>query len=237
MDIKTFKLKMDSIDETGMFEGYAAVFGNKDLGGDVIKQGAFKRTLDATGGRIPILWQHNQTEPIGVGVDASEDGKGLRVTGQLNQDVSRGREARSLMQQGALKGLSIGYAVPQEGYHFDKDTRVLTELKLHEYSPVTFPMNTRAQVDTVKADTDIKALLRGVIAKAAGITDDSQELQLLISQTKSVLNTLVSIDPLTHSVEQTQPVEDIEKIATELKEILQLHNLKQKISDRNIYND
>ena len=32
-------------DEDGSFEGYASVFNNKDLGNDVIKQGAFAESI------------------------------------------------------------------------------------------------------------------------------------------------------------------------------------------------
>ena len=32
-------------DEDGSFEGYASVFGNKDLGNDVVEKGAFMRSL------------------------------------------------------------------------------------------------------------------------------------------------------------------------------------------------
>lgn len=235
METLNFKFHLnDDISPTGEFVGYAAVFGNKDLGGDVIKQGAFKRTLDATGGRVPILWQHDQTNPIGVGVEAEEDGKGLRVKAQLNQEVRQGVEARSLMQQGALKGLSIGFALTQDGFHFEKDTRFLTEIKLHEYSPVTFPMNTRAQVEAVKSDTPMQELLRQVIAKAAGLNDDSQELQLLIQQTKSVLNTLDATGPQQHPDAPSQPVSA--DVLAELKQMFELIKLERSMKG-SIYND
>jgi hypothetical protein len=78
----------------------------------------------------------------------AEDGKGLRVEGQLAMDVQRARELHALMKIGAIKGLSIGYRTVQRS--FKGAVRHLQELKLGEFSLVTFPMNTLAGVDGVK---------------------------------------------------------------------------------------
>jgi hypothetical protein len=79
-----------------------------------------------------------------------EDSHGLYVEGKINLETQRGREARSLLQQGALKGLSIGYDVVKDT--ISEGVRDLVELKLWEFSLVTFPANTRAAValETVK---------------------------------------------------------------------------------------
>jgi len=148
MDNKDFKLEIKTIDDTGIFEGHAAVFGNKDLVDDVIVPGAFKKTLGEHS-ELPILWQHDTREPIGVTLEAAEDQKGLRVKGQLNLDVARGREAYSLLKQGAIKGLSIGYNVVKEAWQ--DSVRQIKEVRLWEWSLVTFPANPLAQVEAVKA--------------------------------------------------------------------------------------
>ena len=142
------RFEVKQLDEAGVFEGYAAVFGNEDLGGDVIEPGAFKKTLKENP-TLPILWQHDVREPIGVTLEAYEDGKGLRVRGQLNLETSRGREAYALLKQGALRGLSIGYDTIKEVWH--GSVRRLKEVRLWEWSLVTFPMNPKAQVTAVKA--------------------------------------------------------------------------------------
>lgn len=143
-----FNFELKSLDEHGVFEGYAAVFGNEDLGGDIIEPGAFTKTLQENT-RLPILWQHEPKEPIGVTLEAYEDGRGLRVRGQLNLETTRGREAYALLKQGALKGLSIGYDAIKEVWEGSK--RRLKEIRLWEWSLVTFPMNPLAKVTSVKA--------------------------------------------------------------------------------------
>ena len=54
-------------EEDGSFEGYASVFGNKDLGNDVIKKGAFTNSVKYKKPKqIKLLYQHKTDEPIGV---------------------------------------------------------------------------------------------------------------------------------------------------------------------------
>lgn len=148
MESKEFRLDVKAIGDEGLFEGYAAVFGNVDLGGDVIEPGAFKKTLSENP-RIPILWQHDPKEPIGVTLEAREDAKGLLVKGQLNLETTKGREAYALLKQGALRGLSIGYDAVKEVW--EGSIRRLKEIRLWEWSLVTFPMNPAAQVVAVKS--------------------------------------------------------------------------------------
>jgi HK97 family phage prohead protease len=135
-------------DATGEFTGYLAVFGNVDSDSDILVKGAFKVSL-ASGRTIPILWQHIQTEPIGLFVSLKEDDHGLLVTGKLAIDTALGARAYSLLKMRAINGLSIGYkAIQQERL---KGIRYLREVKLFEGSIVTFEANTEAIVTDVKA--------------------------------------------------------------------------------------
>jgi HK97 family phage prohead protease len=157
MEVKTFALELKDVQADGTFEGYASVFGNVDSYGDIVEPGAFKKTIADKGGQVPILWQHDAYEPIGVSQSMSEDGKGLFTVGQCNLDVRRGFEAHSLMRQKAIKGLSIGYRTVKDA--IDGSTRRLKELDLWEYSPVTFAANQLAAVTAVKS-AQAAALLR-----------------------------------------------------------------------------
>ena len=134
------------------FAGYAAIFGRADRGGDVIRAGAFARSLKRGAGAVPLLWQHAPGRPIGRVDYLKEDRRGLRVIGRLSQGAA-GREAAALLREGAVRGLSFGYRVRS----FDKlrmsggqETRELTELELVEISLVTLPMQPKAQVHAVE---------------------------------------------------------------------------------------
>ena len=144
----------DEEEEKGMFEGYGSIFGNKDLGNDVVEVGAFAKSLKRRKpNQVKLLWQHKQDQPIGVFESIKEDGDGLAVKGRLALGTQQGREAFELMKMGALDGLSIGYKADPNKQSYDerRRRRMLKEVDLMEISLVTFPMNPKARVTAVKA--------------------------------------------------------------------------------------
>lgn len=152
---------------TGMrFQGYGAVFGNVDSYGDVIEPGAFASFLsDIRTGKQEwpaMLSQHGgfgltaqDMTPVGLWHDLAEDGKGLLTDGEF-ADTDRGVELYKLAKmkpRPALNGLSIGYiAKESEPRSKPEDPRRrLKRIDLIEISPVTFPANRKARVESVKA--------------------------------------------------------------------------------------
>lgn len=167
-----FEIDTKNISEDGTFSGFGSTFGGEpDSYGDVVLEGAFKKSLEK-GGRngfgISMLWQHDAHQPIGTWLSLVEMKKGLKVEGKLSLGVQKADEALILMKDGALRGLSIGYRIPKGGseYDSDKDIRYLKEIDLWEISPVTFPANTRAQIMNVKeiggirTERELEAYLR-----------------------------------------------------------------------------
>lgn len=145
--------------EDGGFEGYASVFGNADLGNDVVVEGAFAKSIARRGAKgVKMLYQHDAKQPIGVYDEIIEDERGLRVKGRLALGTQRGREVYELMKMGAIDGLSIGYRVDAKGYDYDdkRKRRFLKSVDLMEISAVTFPMNPKARVQAVKSDRTIR---------------------------------------------------------------------------------
>jgi uncharacterized protein len=145
----TLELQIKSLTESGIFTGYAAVFGKADLQGETIAPGAFRDTL-AKHNPIALLMSHEYTEPIGIFRQLQEDNIGLFVEGELNLDTSKGKEAYSLLKQGALTGLSISFIV--DSYTTKKDgSRNVTKLTLLEISLTPVPCQPLAQVTSVKS--------------------------------------------------------------------------------------
>ncbi len=94
----------------GTVEGYASLFGEIDQARDMMMPGAFTQTLKTRGLRkIPMLFQHDPAEPVGVRLELREDFRGLWARGKLIPDVMRARELLSLVEAGVVDGLSIGY--------------------------------------------------------------------------------------------------------------------------------
>lgn len=173
-----FEVKQDDITEEGNFKGYGAVFGGKpDRKRDIIREGAFKNTLNA-GGRngtgVAMLWQHDSAKPIGIWNSLVENTRGLKVDGQLavkgfvhpTYDVRQATEAYVLLKMRALQGLSIGWGFPQDdkgkikdgSYTIDEKKRIryVNEIELWEVSPVTFPAKLSATITQVKSIEDAK---------------------------------------------------------------------------------
>lgn len=132
------------------FAGYAAIFNKVDRGGDIIRPGAFSGLVARADGReVPLLWQHRPDSPIGVIEQMSEDARGLRVIGRLNEQGAAAHDAALSLKQGSVNGLSFGYRVrASRGEH----PRELTDLDLIEVSLVTFPMQPSARVHAVSGD-------------------------------------------------------------------------------------
>ena len=140
--------------EGAVIEGYASRFGLPDQGGDIVAKGAFGASLArlaAKGGKVRMLWQHDPTKPIGVWDEIREDETGLWVKGRLLSEVALAREAATLIDAGAIDGLSIGYRTVRAEKD-QKGRRVLTEVELWEVSLVTFPMLPEAKLG--RKDTD-----------------------------------------------------------------------------------
>lgn len=177
---KTFDAVMSvkMLEAEGEFEGYASTFGNVDQGGDIVVRGAFKKSLRKIKKEkrlIPMLWQHDQREPIGVYKSIVEDENGLKVHGQINLAAGAlERRAYEHLKAGALGGMSIGYRMLPGTYEYDADERVtlLKQIDLREISLVTMPMNIEARVGDVKADLEE---IRGRLSKGEPLTSREWE--------------------------------------------------------------
>src|SRR5690349_8445689 len=140
-----------TIDLDGTVEGYASRFGEIDQARDMVMPGAFAATLASRGvRRIPMLFQHDPAEPVGVWLELREDANGLYARGRLIPEVARGRELLSLIRQGAIDGLSIGFRTVRARTHQMTRVRRLYAVDLWEISIVTFPLLAGARVHAVK---------------------------------------------------------------------------------------
>lgn len=153
-----FDVKAEDVTPEGRFKGYASVFNVVDQGGDAVQPGAFIEGITkakSDGRLIPMLWQHDRTEPLGTWVDMAEDAKGLYVEGQLVlEDNPPAKRAHSLLKAKALGGMSIGYRIPAGGAEEDPKRRgvfLLKKVDLVEVSLVTMPMLLQARVQSVKS--------------------------------------------------------------------------------------
>ena len=115
---------------------------------------------------IPLLWQHDKSQPIGQVIYAKITKQGIEIRAKLakiaspSQLSARLEEAWESIKAGLVRGLSIGFR-PIEyslidatgGYKFSK-------WRFLELSAVTIPANSEASITAVKSiDDEVRAAL------------------------------------------------------------------------------
>ncbi|EHU1392715.1 HK97 family phage prohead protease [Acinetobacter baumannii] len=206
MNRKSFNLEIKAVQEDGFFSGYGAVFGNIDWYNDVILPGAFTASLAkwrAKNKMPPVLWNHNDSEPIGVYTNIYEDEKGLYVEGKLLiDDVPRAKSTHALLKAGAIDGLSIGYSTKKANQQ-GNGVRELVEVDLGEISIVTQPANERSVITSVKSKLDEgelptlpefeKFLRESGFSKSQSVAIASKGLRPLLSESEEEIKEAKSI--------------------------------------------
>jgi HK97 family phage major capsid protein/HK97 family phage prohead protease len=152
-------------DQTGTFTGLASVFDNLDAHGDIVRRGAFSKSLQS-GQSIPLIWAHKADDPrnyVGDVVEAAETDQGLQVVGKFDLGTEHGQAAYRNVKGRRVAGLSIGYAIRNAVKTAEGNE--LTDLELVEVSIVARGANDRALVTSVKADTWPTAPIRRALTR------------------------------------------------------------------------
>lgn len=128
--------------EPGEFSAIAA-----SLGVASSAQGPTKFTPEALAAapqQVPLLWMHDTTQPLGLVTLVFDPKEGLVARGKLALGLQRAREARALLMQGALNGVSVGFTARRQ--RMDKGIRLVDAADIQEVSLVTFPADPCATV-------------------------------------------------------------------------------------------
>lgn len=175
-----YTVKADA--DNGIIEAYVSIMGIADDSwlNDIVEPGAYLKTISERGpagsNRIRVLWQHSTRDVIGFPLLMEEHSReqlpasvlskypkatgGLFTRSKLVMDVQKGREAFALYKSGAMDEWSIGFDTVDSWFEdIDKVTfRHLREIRLWEYSPVTWGANPATTTVSVKDADDEKAV-------------------------------------------------------------------------------
>lgn len=151
-------------------EGVASMFGSRNSYGEVFVPGAYAESLAGKTDAKPLPIGLYHREVVGRWTDFSEDPQtGLELAGPLS-DTQAGRDAATLVRDGALTGLSIGFwpleetlAEPDEkvtfqtplgtfSYQFDRWTWYVLKADVLEASLVMVPSDDEARVKRSAAE-------------------------------------------------------------------------------------
>ena len=164
--------------DSGELEGYAAIFNIPDDESDVIRPGAFTKTLNdrrQSGQPLPLLADHNLSTDgvIGSVTSAEEDAHGLRVRARFSA-IAKAQDIRARMIEGHLRGMSFTYQAirSRAGTLAGKAVRFLDEVRLFEATVTPFPMHPMALASAKSGGygdvhTDLDALQRDLEQWAA----------------------------------------------------------------------
>lgn len=139
----------------GIVTGYASAFNIIDDDQDIVLPGAFTKTLAEQGPqskqpRIKFLYQHDATKILGVPSVLKEDHYGLYFEVKL-ADTPLARDVAILYAEGVLTEHSIGYEVVESSWDRGQQARLLKQLKLYEFSVVTWGANSQTPVISIKS--------------------------------------------------------------------------------------
>ena len=196
--------------QKGVMLCYPSIFNVVDSDREMVIPGAFTKTISEVGPgsakpRIKHLWQHDRWQPIGIPQSMEEDKKGLLVASMFGKD----QFSQDKLQQhidGIITELSIGYSVIKSEKVMKTDTPdvvdyyKLLELKLWEYSSVTWGANSLTEIVAVKAgdkksqldilNERINKLCKGL--RNPKYTDETLEgFELEIKQIQAIINEIL----------------------------------------------
>jgi uncharacterized protein len=200
MEFKNVKFDGEISKSKRTVEGYASVFNKIDQGGDIVMPGAYSKTIRERfkAGKIKAMYNHSFL--VGRPEMLKEDDHGL-VSRSIISETARGDEILTLIADGVLTDMSIGYTTLQS--NDAKRGRELIELKLYEVSFVDFGMNELAEITGMKSITELAD-----ICYKTGVRLDAESIDI-IKKAVLTLEKLIGNDPQLQSSAKEAVIEEI----------------------------
>ncbi len=211
----------DIDEEKNIVKGYGSYFDNMDSDKDVIRKGAYQKTIQENGHRVKYLYQHNMMQPIGKMNELYEDDKGLVFTAMIPK-TTLGKDIIELMKSGVITENSVGILpIVKE----DKgDYREIKEVKLYEISAVTLAANDQAKIMDVKGTNNLEDVYKrydqlSKLIRKGNISDDmGYAIEGEIYKLKSLfINATQPIDIFTEPVEEKSEFDVYKYLLNNLK--------------------
>jgi len=166
-------------DKQGIVEFYFASFNTLDSDGDIITEGAYKKTLEEQGhrSRIKHFKNHNPEQVVGVIKEFYTDDKGVIAVSQLVK-TTLGKDTLIEYESGIITEHSQGFQILQEEKDNMEGVNMIKEIKLWEVSSLThWGANKNTPVVDVKSEKDILSLMQKMnqILSKSNISDERGE--------------------------------------------------------------
>jgi len=202
----------DSDMKQGIVSGYFAVFGNKDLDGDVIEPGAFTKTVMERGPQgkqlIKYLLDHDKNKVVAKITNLYEDNKGLRYEAKIGSHAA-GQDFQKMIESELINQHSFGFRTIKEQFDQEAKANLIKEVMMYEGSAVQFlGANPETTFIDLKSEEDAFEFLSRLekFVKTSDATDET--LEKLENQLKSLLEFLKPASP-TLEIKEAEAVEII----------------------------
>lgn len=221
---RSFDLEIKDVDKKqGIVSGYFSAFNIKDADGDIIRPGAFSKSISDWGptgkGRIKHLMNHNPSQPLGKIMELKEDDYGLHYVSKVGSH-SLGQDFIKMVESDLIKEHSIGFTVIQEGKSKEEDANIMTELKLYEGSSLTaWGSNENTPLTEFKSLVDMEDELKRFekFVRNTDVSEETLDLCLIyIKQLAAKLNT-------TPAEKSQEPEKDEKGLADGIKLLMVKH--------------
>ena len=211
---KSLSVKMEDVDEgSRTVVGYLSAFDQLDSDNDIIRKGAFKKSLsdngvDSSSNRvIAHLRNHDWEHQIGKFTSLEEDSFGLKFTSVLGRST-KGNDALLDYQDGILNEHSIGFNYVKDKISEVEDSNnpegkfyEITEVKLWEGSAVTFGANEFTPVleasksilesdYLLKLNNEMESLIYA-LKNGKGTDDRLQNIEMRLKVVQTKFNSLI----------------------------------------------
>jgi HK97 family phage prohead protease len=175
----------------GIVTGYFASFETKDSENDIIRKGAFQKSITEQGPksshpRIKHLYNHDPFKPLGVITELKEDSRGLYYESKIGTH-SLGVEFLKMAESGLITEHSIGY-IATKSTGRKGINRVISEIKLKEGSSLSVDgVNPNTPLLSVKGELNLEYLAERQktvenFCRKSDATDETIEMLLLHSR-------------------------------------------------------
>jgi HK97 family phage prohead protease len=227
-DVSIISEIMDMNPIQGIVTGYFSKFNNVDSDGDIMKPGAFTKTISEQGPlstqpRIKHLLNHDPSQPLGKLLSLKEDDYGLYYESQVGTHDG-GEDFIKMVESGLITEHSIGFKIIKRNQIQSYENYLrnptlgqfeITEVKLYEGSSLTaWGANSLTPITSLKGDKNLDVDM--IVAKSAAIdkfcrnttaTDDT--IQMLLLHSKQLAQLILDMKSnTTEPINIIQPVDD-----------------------------
>jgi uncharacterized protein len=207
-EIRTFplsELRVDG-DKKPKIVGYASVFNQKsdDLGGfrEIVKPGAFSKTISESD--IRALFNHDPNYVLGrkkTGtLELSEDEHGLRIA--INPpETTWAKDLLTSIRRGDIDQMSFGFKTIKDDWEKrdGENIRSLSEVRLFDISPVTFPaypqtsVEARSKLESIAKETPEKPAADAATSTPEPVKDHSHRAEMAQIEKQDLLTKTLEV--------------------------------------------